>query len=416
MSRRRSGSRQLLTAVCLCGALNASAQFVIVPGSATIAPGASVALSVSNSNSYPLLESADLSGIANHRSYVLDAPGSIIPPSGMVTYAGVPFNSPSGSFDSWNASAVPGADTGAVANVTINIACPKKVSTLYTLINSFWGEWNTAKDLAFIRLDFTNGSNAIIPLNGDVNLRDIRNQWTSGLGASTNNGFAISTSEVWSAAEPAQFGEPITFTYRRDMQTIILPAPYNGYYLKSVTMIDSGANYGSNAQDIQRMYLSGLTVKATAGAPITWHSGSPTGPVISNTGAPSYKITVTPDITTTYYAVAESQACMQQATITVRQSGVGISTVEGNDAGVQLYPNPADNRVNVRLSDALPDNTPVTIEIIDMLGKQLLREACTRYSSTGISLSTEALSAGSYILQVTADNKPICRKQLLISK
>ena len=305
LSKRQSLKHLIIASLLIGSAPGAKAQFTISPGSATICRGQGSATFLINQPSYPLVESLDLSGIANYQSYAYAGsyPSSNYPARGAVTYAGVSFNVPAvNSYDSWNADAAAGFSSGTVST-TINIPCPKSVDKIYTLINTYWGQADT---LTSLTLTFTNSTTVKIPLKGNMNIRDImQHLWTNSYGSSTNNGFAISTQPVWN----------ITYLkndYRRDMQTITVPPAYSGLFLKSITITDAGNH------SWHRAFLSGISLHATGAAPITWRQGSLTGPIVASGPAPTYQITVSPSTNTTYYAVPQGGACIQQTTVNVQ--------------------------------------------------------------------------------------------------
>lgn len=312
----------------------ASAQFSVTPTSqATICSGQGTAtFSISQNNSFPYNETVDLSSIVNST----DNPNS--PPTGSITHGGIPFyvSSPN---TSWNSHIAVGLGSG-VVSTTIDIPCPKSVDAIYTLINTGWGETNPNVIMTYLELNFTNGASAQIPLDGDLNIRDHRDyNFANNIGSSTNNGFPITTQKVWSTIYNGD-------EYRRDMQTITIPSPYNSYYLNSVTLIDSGDN------GVHRSFITGLTLHATAPASITWHSGSPTGPVVSAGPAPTYTISVSPSVNTTYYAVSDGGGCVETANVDVMNccSDTCFWKVTGNNIlnGNNVFGTLSSNSVDIQ--------------------------------------------------------------------
>ena len=83
----------------------------------------------------------------------------------------------------------------------------------------------------------------------------------------------------------------------------------------------------------------------------------------------------------------------------------GITTAVAEVAAtpsVRIYPNPANNNVNVVLADS--HNGNVQISVIDLSGKVVMTEQRTNAGRQTISMNTSTLSNGFYFMQVTGAN------------
>lgn len=248
---------------------------------------------------------------------------------GAVSYLpnNVPFLVPNAAngYDSWSAHfPAAGGTTPFVGPDTLNIPvdCPPITDTLYTLINTYWGVTNPS--LVTLRLTFIGGGGGpvtiVVPLVGDSTMRDFRYTcpWTTKLSTTWStvaSGASISAQRVWSAGTPGT-GSFIT----RDLQRIVIPAPFNAapYRLSNIKLTDNGhANNPSACNNgKQRVFISGASIHVRTPLtlpPITWHSGSVSGPVVGY--GPT--IGVSPSINTSYFAVADS-SCFAQVNIPVQ--------------------------------------------------------------------------------------------------
>lgn len=135
-----------------------------------------------------------------------------------------------------------------------------------------------------------------------------------------------------------------------------------------------------------------LTASGTSGIAYSW-----------NTGATTTSISVTPT-TTTAYTVTGSNAC-GTATAVVTQSVspcTGIEEVYGT-SGISIYPNPANDHVNVEISSNLVSNH-TTVEITDALGKLVMQETLGT-EVTRINISK--LEDGVYFFKVSTNNQTV---------
>jgi hypothetical protein len=76
------------------------------------------------------------------------------------------------------------------------------------------------------------------------------------------------------------------------------------------------------------------------------------------------------------------------------------------NSGLEVYPNPTNDYLNVQLSDSRLKAT--TLSVFDMTGREVLRKPFTQR------LDVSTLTAGNYILAVNT-NEGVLREKLVIS-
>jgi hypothetical protein len=156
-------------------------------------------------------------------------------PTGDQNFGGVPFAIPTGPNNAWLGAVA--ADCGAgTLRLTIPVGVPG-VRSVFTLLNTFWGEPGPNAYL-FVTFTGSDGASVTQPLVGDVN---IRNYNSGGFTQTINN---TSTIEVWTNGE----GQVL------DRQEYVLPATFANQVLNSVTITDTGN------ENFSRAVLSALTV------------------------------------------------------------------------------------------------------------------------------------------------------------
>ncbi|MEZ5016659.1 MAG: T9SS type A sorting domain-containing protein [Flavipsychrobacter sp.] len=378
------------------------AQFSIMPSSqSTICLKRDTAIfSISQNNTFPFFDTISLASIVN------TAPNPNTPPTGNLTYAGVPFSisAPNTSWHSYIASGF----TNIPVSASIDIPCPKQVDTIFTLINTGWGETKPNKVMTFIKLDFTNGMSVQVPLDGNVNIRDHRQyNNANNIGSSINNGFPISTQKVWSTIYNGS-------EYRRDMQTITIPAPYNSFFLTNVTIIDSGQT------SVHRAFITGLTIHAIAPAPIVWHAGSPSGPIVPSGPAPTYTISVSPIVSTTYFAVSGDSNCTVTGTVKVidcdtNETGIinAQNSILGNNILSNNIPNPFNDNTTIKYVVTHFEQS-AQIVIYDLFGRKIAVYPIKKGDGSVI-VNGENLTHGVYLYSLVIDGYRVDTKRMVLS-
>lgn len=137
------------------------------------------------------------------------------------------------------------------------------------------------------------------------------------------------------------------------------------------------ANYTAN--------ISGQTMTLTA----SWHSGS----YLWNTGATTQSIVINNPVAGTMYTVTDPNSCLTD-TITLQM----VSREESWPSTIQVYPNPANEFVQMDLNQQVSKNTE--LKILDLSGKVL---QIMSLPSSSFKINTSELPVGQYILQLTMD-------------
>lgn len=96
-----------------------------------------------------------------------------------------------------------------------------------------------------------------------------------------------------------------------------------------------------------------------------------------------------------------------QGTIFKIVEDVIASVDDANQIDANMYPNPARNRLNIELKDAIINS----ISIVDLKGSVLLKES--QHKTSKVTLNTSALSAGIYFVKIDSE-KGIATKKLII--
>ena len=93
----------------------------------------------------------------------------------------------------------------------------------------------------------------------------------------------------------------------------------------------------------------------------------------------------------------------------------GINNLIASDSEVTVYPNPAQNNLNIGL--LLIKNSDVEINIKDVTGKTVLsKNNKVLKGENKLQIETTNLSSGLYFVQVKSDDVLISTKKIIISK
>ncbi len=126
-------------------------------------------------------------------------------------------------------------------------------------------------------------------------------------------------------------------------------------------------------------------------------------------------ITVTVASTTQTYMVKQD-ICgnIKYDTVIVYASGVGLTSLSfGEGMGVRLYPNPANDILNIEVN--LANEEEFKIKIFNNLG-QLIREEDIVFKEKVVSIKTDDLENGVYFVTITNDKNNSTNKKLIIAK
>jgi len=137
-----------------------------------------------------------------------------------------------------------------------------------------------------------------------------------------------------------------------------------------------------------------------------------------STGETTASIEVSPDVTTDYYVTVFNAMHFDEASVSVEvdaecNQGPALPGEESTDFGMDIYPNPASDYVNVEISGSF--NTS-QIEIYDIAGKRIINQAVLNESQNGSftkRVNVSQLHNGIYILKLVDDEKELTRKLIV---
>ncbi|MHB8261462.1 MAG: T9SS type A sorting domain-containing protein [Bacteroidia bacterium] len=134
------------------------------------------------------------------------------------------------------------------------------------------------------------------------------------------------------------------------------------------------------------------TLTASGASSYTW-----------NTSATTSTISITPTVTTTYSVTGtDANGCTNMTTITqtVITCGTGINQLTSSNEQITIYPNPASQLVNLKISEF--DNLKMnSVEIYNTIGECVHRQIV---SSANCQIDVSNLAEGVYNLQITTSS------------
>ncbi len=205
---------------------------------------------------------------------------------------------------------------------------------------------------------------------------------------SAGNHVAVSRliNDVWTNSPPIYNGfEKGTFHFL-----------YNNHFVLDYV----GRGYGLNNPAIKSID-STISTFCSSATTYTFIKGQGTfsiitSPVISKSSDTSYSITTqTVNISVVSNFTPDTNYCLT----------IGLNELQDNNANILIYPNPANDILNVELE--MINESPVTIEISNALGQVVLSEASI---SQTVKLKTNFLPSGMYYLSVKTKDKTVISK------
>jgi len=132
-----------------------------------------------------------------------------------------------------------------------------------------------------------------------------------------------------------------------------------------------------------------LTVETTGS--YQWISCEDNAVIEGETGS-----TYNPGLTGEYAVIVTQGECsVTSQCIMVDVTGLELN---GNKAGLEVYPNPADQFISIKLDR---ENTNVTIKVVNTTGQAVLVETMDRLSKTNLDISK--FKSGIYLVQIHSD-------------
>jgi hypothetical protein len=138
---------------------------------------------------------------------------------------------------------------------------------------------------------------------------------------------------------------------------------------------------------------------------VTLDAGNPGAVYLWSNGATTRTIDVTSagitfDVQTFSVEVTNTNGCMSESTITISFAFSGCTGIEDQQGGgtVEVYPNPAGDRVNIRMQHV---EEPFQVDIMDVYGRLITRISMPKPDNDQVvrQIDTQALPAGIYLLK-----------------
>ena len=89
---------------------------------------------------------------------------------------------------------------------------------------------------------------------------------------------------------------------------------------------------------------------------------------------------------------------------------VGIKSLISNDVETSIYPNPAQNQVNIKIDEAFAFNN-LNVQIVDLTGRTVLD---TQINSAMSTLNVEGLENGIYLVRISNGSETIHASKLIL--
>ena len=100
---------------------------------------------------------------------------------------------------------------------------------------------------------------------------------------------------------------------------------------------------------------------------------------------------------------------------TTGSCSIGEDELEMNNPSFQIYPNPANENVNIQIdaTSSQLENTMLTIH--DVIGKEVFSINANAITAGSLSLETNEFNQGIYLVTLTKGSTPIFTQRLIIS-
>ena len=137
-----------------------------------------------------------------------------------------------------------------------------------------------------------------------------------------------------------------------------------------------------------------------------------------STGETTASIEVSPQVTTDYYVTVFNPMHFDEASVSVEvdaqcNQGPGLPGQEPTGFGMDIYPNPASDYVNVEISGLFNASQ---IEIYDITGKRIIKQAVLNENLDGSitkRVNVSQLRSGIYILKLVDEDKELVKKLIV---
>ena len=203
----------------------------------------------------------------------------------------------------------------------------------------------------------------------------------------TNPGYADLTAVIKCTVHPASSAPVINS---------IIPSPAILTLPTSTTLLTAVTSDPEN--DLLRHWWVVKTIPAGA-HPVFDHQGRGVTNVSGLTVAGTYIFTLR--------CFDDLHETTQDVTVLVSE-GTGIKNISSNDEGVEIYPNPVSDELNVQLLNCTDEFSILTIS--NSLGQVVMGKKTMSDQSGAISICTESLPVGIYFLKIQVNEKSVVEK------
>ena len=363
-----------------------------VPNQSNYTSGQTIRL-VSNINTLGKYYAQSISSIANKVNRYNSYYGTGCP-FGKFKNGNIPFNIPYTTQNAvWEALSTAANNPNPVT-VTLNLTCPNRIDTVYTLINTDYGSTSRSTLLKF---NYVGGTSQSILMYGGNQFRD----WNEYGGPNTCT--SPNTSQLWSSDPSSTItGGGSSTSKRMDMQKIPISSANK---LQSITIVDSGSDLS-----VQRIFLTGLSFHTIDTIKTEWRLGSPNGSLISTNDS----IVINPTSSTTYYLVNQN-GCYDSVKILIPTHGsIHSQDFRSSQMTVSLNPNSSNVKIGYTIHSKL-ENPAILIS--DMMGKTIQKmNLQNQIGDSFVELDLSAFENQILFLTFVSNNQVLEVKKLQLTK
>jgi len=96
-------------------------------------------------------------------------------------------------------------------------------------------------------------------------------------------------------------------------------------------------------------------------------------------------------------------------------TGSCLASINKNiDYSFDIFPNPANKSINISLNNNINTNDKISIEIYDLIGKKVLSSNLNNINRNQVSLNTENLKQGVYLVSISKNGNTVTTNRLMI--
>lgn len=292
---------------------------------------------------------------------------------------------------------VPTASQWATKTISLNAYSSQSAVRIRFQLRSGWGNVTYLDDINISAASTT-------PPTASFNVSS--NTICSGQSVTFTNTSTDATSYSWSLpggtpSSSTAVSPTVTFNTAGTYTVTLTASNSNGTSTSTATIVVNQSPTPSVSGGGTICQGSTVTLTATGGNSYTW-----------NTSATTDVITVTPSSNTTYTVTATAlNGCTATASASVTVINCSSLDEVMNASNFVIYPNPASAMINISLQ--LASSEPLTGELMTTLG-QVLQQFIIVPSQQQITLITDGLSSGIYLLRISDGKQSITQRIMIV--